>query len=226
MSLTYVTSDSDYSSFRRTSFSFGSQSIGTADANRWVIVAATWADSFGNGYITGVTLDGAAMTLANRNINESEGGSVWYKKVTTGTTATIALTENAGSRSFGIAIYSLVTTDASPLQGSAQAENASAASVTSVTSGSAVVSVQGSTNYATAPTIGGEASNDVATNIDGNDYIRAYSTDNATSTTQSITSGAGASNHVCTVWDNIDPTTGNPKGPLGLPIAGPFGGPV
>jgi hypothetical protein len=195
MSLTQVSSATNYAFGRLTSYSFGSLSIGAADADRWIVAVVSYSDSFNNGQINSCTIDGNAMTRVTRTVNEPEGVAIYIKKVTTGTTGTFAITEAAGHRSRGIVVYRLISTETDPTLASAQAENATAASLTSVPSGSAIIAVQASTAYATAPSISGEAANDVAVNIDGSDYIRAYSTDNSTSSTQSITSGSGASNH-------------------------------
>lgn len=198
----FVTSSTYYQFSRKSSHTFSSVSIGDADSDRWVVVVCTYGDSYNSGRFTGVSIGGSAASLSLTQYDEPEGVVIAYRKVTTGTTADIVLTTVTGVRSWGIAVYRLISTDASPSAGSASAEAGSTAQVTSVPAGSAVVSGAASTANATAPeTIGGEATQDVATNIDGSDYIWSYSSNNTTSGTQSIQCSSGARNHAIQVFN-------------------------
>jgi len=76
------------SAFASSVFTFSGCSIGAAASDRIVVVGAA-ASPFRN--MTGVTIDGSAMTLAVGN-NSSNTTSIWYKPWPTGTTATIAIT--------------------------------------------------------------------------------------------------------------------------------------
>lgn len=85
------------------SYNFASQPIGTADANRWVLVIVRPNNA--QGTVTGVTIGGSAATLIN-----AFGDTYLYgRNVTSGTTATIAVTLDSSTNNMTIHIYRLIT---------------------------------------------------------------------------------------------------------------------
>lgn len=79
-----------------TNFSFATQGIGTASADRVVFVAAGFANSTAS--ITALTVGGISAVAGPTVSGTSTRCSIWAAAVPTGTTATIALTNASASR--------------------------------------------------------------------------------------------------------------------------------
>lgn len=94
-------------------YSFASVSIGTAAANRRVVIVSS-ANGNNAGDATGCTIAGVtAVNAASGPTVSSPGGSamnVWYADIPTGTTATIAITYSAAKGRCQIGCYSLYGT--------------------------------------------------------------------------------------------------------------------
>ena len=102
-------------------------SIGTANANRMVVISA---NSIAGVIPSGITINGTAMT----RINLTRGGYIAFKKVPTGTTATIVI---SGGDTFTTQIYTLNTVNSST---SNSQINYATSSVGAATSGSFTLS--------------------------------------------------------------------------------------
>jgi hypothetical protein len=92
-------------------WTYTSQSIGTAFADRLVVIALTGRDQNNSAVISSVTLAGNAMTKAGENAtNQRAYTAFFYLSVPTGTTATIVVTASAAFFGSTIAVYALGNT--------------------------------------------------------------------------------------------------------------------
>ena len=109
-SLSYQTATA--SATDASSYSFSSQAIGTAAANRYVIVGICLRRSFDTTTttITGVTVGGIsatqAVTIGVAQAGAYHRGSLYIVNVPTGTTATVAITLNISATRLGIGVWS------------------------------------------------------------------------------------------------------------------------
>jgi hypothetical protein len=87
-----------------TSYSFGSQSYGTANANRQLVICIGWNAAAARA-VTSVTVDGNAATLVGA-ANGGAGGSAIYRyPLAAGTSGTVAITMNGTVTRIGGGIY-------------------------------------------------------------------------------------------------------------------------
>ena len=100
---TYITATDD--AVDRTTYTFASQSIGTATNDRVVIVCVA-GGSTNNRTITGVTLGGTSMSVVVDNGNTNPCCAIYKLAVSSGTTASVVVTFSAGQTRCAIAIYS------------------------------------------------------------------------------------------------------------------------
>ena len=107
--LTFQTSATDTST--QTTYTFTSQAIGTAAADRYVIVAFQWSAASARTCSTG-TIGGVAATLVSDGTNSATlsngnpGMCIIIALVPTGTTATIAITLSGSAIRAGIGVWS------------------------------------------------------------------------------------------------------------------------
>ena len=110
ISVVYVSSNS--SSTDATSYTFTSQSIGTASATRIVVVAVYCRATTAGSNISSVTIGGNTMTQqVTKGNSDTSGGqsrvALYTYPLTTGTTATIVVNYSATCARCGIAVYNL-----------------------------------------------------------------------------------------------------------------------
>lgn len=89
-----------------TTYTFTSVDIGTASADRLVVVVAGDYDSSG-GTLNSVTIAGTAGTLADVENSEDQNCAIYYRTVTSGTTATIVVTLSNSSVNAFISVYTI-----------------------------------------------------------------------------------------------------------------------
>jgi len=90
-----------------TSFTFTNHAIGTANANRRVVVVAYANDGAGN-TITGITIGGNAASIDAIEASIDQGSiAIASLPVASGTTATIAVTVNVSSARCRIEVYAV-----------------------------------------------------------------------------------------------------------------------
>ncbi len=121
------------------SYSFTSQPIGAAQADRYVIVGIGWANLGPS--ITSVTIGGVAATQVALNANANGSSALYIALVPTGTTATIAI--NFSSTTLlhcGIAIWSATgLTSTTPVSfGNSSASATPSVALTTVEGGFAI----------------------------------------------------------------------------------------
>lgn len=89
------------------SSTYSSQGIGTAAADRGVVVAATTQGGLAGADITGITISGDAMTEAIVQVGlQDVATGIFYRLVTTGTTADIVVSYNE-NRFGSISVYNI-----------------------------------------------------------------------------------------------------------------------
>lgn len=110
----YQTSNSIDRASSTTSFTFTSQSIGVANANRVIIVCVSGFRAGATlGTLTGVSIGGITATrIYNSLFTASSRSSIWAAVVPSGTTATVVVSHGAAT-TCGISIYRLVTLNGS-----------------------------------------------------------------------------------------------------------------
>lgn len=92
-----------------TTYTFSSQSLGVADASRYIIVAAGGL-TIGGQTIDSITVGGVSATVVNTVLGtQNARASMWIAAVPTGTTGDVVVTfSSGGSDNCGIAIWRLV----------------------------------------------------------------------------------------------------------------------
>jgi len=98
--------DNASSSSTLTTFDFGSRYIGNASAGRYIVVCVM-AKSSASRTISGVTIGGSAATLATKNAAFTHCTGIYYRNVTTGTTANITVTMSGNTDLINIVVYSI-----------------------------------------------------------------------------------------------------------------------
>lgn len=93
-----------------TTYTFSACDLGTADADRSIIVAVgAGRITAGSRTVSSLTIGGVSATFAGRkqtqNLNANE---IWYAKVPTGATGDVVVTFNAGMIACGIGIWSVL----------------------------------------------------------------------------------------------------------------------
>lgn len=107
--------DSDQSTTNDTSYSFATQSIGTAAADRHVLVIASWITSAATVSCTALTVGGVTADAVIAVEAATRGITMRIAAVPTGTTATVAVTLDGTALNCGIglwAVYGLESTTA------------------------------------------------------------------------------------------------------------------
>jgi hypothetical protein len=99
-----------YNTSNLTTYTFSACDLGTADADRSIIVAVgAGRVSAGSRTVSSLTIGGVSATFAGRkqtvNLNANE---IWYAKVPTGATGDVVVTFNAGMLGCGIGIWSVL----------------------------------------------------------------------------------------------------------------------
>jgi hypothetical protein len=99
-----------YNTSNLTTYTFSACDLGTADADRSIIVAVgAGRVSAGSRTVSSLTIGGVSATFAGRkqtvNLNANE---IWYAKVPTGATGDVVVTFNAGMIACGIGIWSVL----------------------------------------------------------------------------------------------------------------------
>jgi len=91
-----------------TTISLGSQSIGTAAADRIVLVGVVSVDTGGTGFsVTGVTINGSGATSVG-SIGTTQQTAWWWALVPSGTTATIDVVySGTANHALGVSVYSV-----------------------------------------------------------------------------------------------------------------------
>lgn len=100
--------DSDVDATNKTTYTFTSKAIGTADASRYVCVVAVNVASVNQRRLSSMTIGGSAATLITRpSAGEKRATGIACRTVTTGTTATIVVTLTGQAEGCYILVYSL-----------------------------------------------------------------------------------------------------------------------
>jgi hypothetical protein len=99
-----------YNTSNLTTYTFSTCDLGTADADRSIIVAVgAGRVSAGSRTVSSLTIGGVSATFAGRkqtvNLNANE---IWYAKVPTGATGDVVVTFNSGMLGCGIGIWSVL----------------------------------------------------------------------------------------------------------------------
>jgi hypothetical protein len=99
-----------YNTSNLTTYTFSACDLGTADADRSIIVAVgAGRVSAGSRTVSSLTIGGVSATFAGRkqtvNLNANE---IWYAKVPTGATGDVVVTFNSGMLGCGIGIWSVL----------------------------------------------------------------------------------------------------------------------
>lgn len=131
-----------------TSYTFSSQSIGTADATRIVVVQANSVAIAGN--INSITVGGISATQAvNINGEDNQRLGIWYASVPTGTTADVVVTWSTSMARCGIGVWAMYNADATPHDTDTDFHNFSSSSPTTLSlnvpaNGAVISAAQGS----------------------------------------------------------------------------------
>lgn len=154
-SLAYVSTATDTVS--RTTYTFSGQSIGTADANRIVIVGLVGRTATATLDISSVTIAGVAATLVKKQITTSGtptamAVALYKAAVPTGTTGDVVVTFNEASLRAAIAVWKLVTATAAETATAASSADPADVSLTIPSGGGVVVFVAGSASTSYTPT--------------------------------------------------------------------------
>ena len=97
-----------------TVFTFSSVSIGTASATRKVVIGVV-GNAATSAQPTGVTIGGSAATkAAGTQASDYSGASMWYRTVTSGTTADVVVTYSASQLRAAIGSWSVFDAATSP----------------------------------------------------------------------------------------------------------------
>lgn len=95
----------------QTTYTFSTQNLGTAAADRYIAVVASGAVTTGTGSVASVTVQGISATQAVSKVqavNVANVISIWLVAVPTGTTGDVVITMGSGSQRCAIALYSCV----------------------------------------------------------------------------------------------------------------------
>lgn len=204
ISVVYVSSNS--SSTDATSYTFTSQSIGTASATRIVVVAVYCRSTSAGSNISSVTIGGNAMTsrVSVGNSNTSGGQSrvaLFTYPLTTGTTATIVVNYSTTSARCGIAVYNLFdATSETPVV--TNTSNGSATLTLSSNTVSGDVGIGAGNSSTTGPTFSWTGlTEDSDFTVETNTLSTASFTFASTESPRTITATTGgAANDVCGVF--------------------------
>jgi hypothetical protein len=128
---------------------FSGAQIGTADANRIVAVCIFYRGS-NSASISGVNIGGSAATQVSGAKSSSTSVNcftdIWYRAVSTGTTADVEITFSAAPARTAIEVYSIVTTTAAPTSGQNNRADAATAVTKAITVPNGGVAIAFSTN--------------------------------------------------------------------------------
>lgn len=107
--LTYVSNNSVTST--NTTYTFSAQSLGSMVDRRWILVGACGGQSSGSKSITGITIDGSAMSQIFSDVTTAgqDPVALFALQWPTGTTGDIAVTFNASMARCAIVVYTMST---------------------------------------------------------------------------------------------------------------------
>lgn len=206
---------------------FSGQSIGTAAADRQVVVVVT--GQF-NGTITGVTLDGVAM---NQRVQRQDTGSnpdmvggVWALPKASGTTATIAVSLSAGNDTIAISVYRLTGAAETPHDSDSNAGSAATIAFSGLTIPTNGVAVCGfANNTATTAVTWTNASEQNDVNVSGGSAHRHSSATIASAGTPTVTADGATANQVVfgVAWGKASARVDLSWAALSAPDAGGIG---
>jgi hypothetical protein len=111
--LTYITSTG--ADVTQSTFTFSSQSIGTAFTDRIVIVPFYWDTSGSTRTVSSATIGGVAANIVAQNGGTGGGTAIIWAAVPTGTTATIVINFSANVLACDIAVYAADPVTNTPL---------------------------------------------------------------------------------------------------------------
>jgi hypothetical protein len=117
------------------SYSYSSVNIGAATADRLVIVGALWGSASGTQTVSSLSIGGTAATQV---VMEGGGAGIFARLVSSGTTATIAVTFPSAVTSCGIYVWTLIDYQSSTAVDTVT-DNSSPLSQSLTTSGGGVI---------------------------------------------------------------------------------------
>jgi hypothetical protein len=103
--VTYTYNTFDFSNANTTAFTFTSKSIGTAAANRKVVIVVGGNADLRT--VSTLTVGGISASLVKRQQNADGTSEIWQADVPTGTTANVVVTWSGPQNTCGIGSYSL-----------------------------------------------------------------------------------------------------------------------
>jgi hypothetical protein len=89
-----------------TTYNFTSKGIGSAAANRWVIIGIASRAATANS-VTAVTIGGITAAKLSEYISQNSGVAFWTANVPTGTTANVDITFEAGMSRVGVVLWTV-----------------------------------------------------------------------------------------------------------------------
>jgi len=115
--LSYLTSAT--SSADQTTYTFSSQSFGTADTDRYIVVGVGFVSRNEPQTISSVTIGGVAATALTARSEQDEGtwssvAQFWIAAVPSGTTGDVVVALNAQASACGVGLWRLITDDITP----------------------------------------------------------------------------------------------------------------
>lgn len=116
--LSYLTATHD--NVDRTTYTFSSQSLGTADSNRYIVVGVGFVSSTETQSISSVTVGGVSASSLTSFTEEDEGtwsscAQIWIAAVPTGTTGDVVVTLNGTASVCAIGLWRLITDNITPV---------------------------------------------------------------------------------------------------------------
>lgn len=156
MAIDLTFTDSDSSTTNATEYTFSAQSLGTADAERQIIVGA-WGSSGAGVSVSSLTIGGVSASLIiAQNGATNPIAELWIADVPTGTTGDVVVTFNDGKLRAGIGVWRLIGGTVGDSDKDTTTSTATMTATVNVEQDGAVVGfVGGVTDDATAITWGG-----------------------------------------------------------------------
>lgn len=102
--MNYIGNNAD-TSVAASSKTFSAESIGAAATDRVVVLAIALRFTAGSGTISSVTIGGVTATQAVFALNSTNSASIYYAKVSSGTTADIVISTSVNINYVGVGIY-------------------------------------------------------------------------------------------------------------------------
>jgi hypothetical protein len=126
----------------QTTYTFSSQSFGTADATRVIAVIILSRNSGGTQTVSNVSIGGVSASKAVGQLGSSNAmvGEIWYAAVPTGTSGTVSITFAGANQRCAIQLYSIIApSSAAPtVTASSLANPATSGSITIPVGGAAI----------------------------------------------------------------------------------------